>query len=598
MGSAKDSILFLIDCSPEMFRARTTAEGAVEVPWVSAIRCASATMQNKIVSSEDDLVGVLLYNTRADRNVANFAGIYLLQGLDVPDAERIRELERLAKDPAKFFASSIGAAGEPAVLGNVFWACSSIFGPLKRKVSSKRVFLFTNEDRPHEGNVPMQRAAKIRARDLADLGIFIELFSLNKAGQQFDLAAFYQDILPLATDEDDGDGAQSTSPSADSSEKFAELMAKVRRKESRKRALARMPFVLGDSVAFSVRLYSLLMETKRGQYVWMDAKSNKLVKPVTEWIASATGATVAKEEMRFYFDFGGEKAVFSRSELAAVKEMGPPGLSIVCFKPRESLKQYHNLTHSTFVFPDETTTRGSIVAFTALLDSLAELDRVAICRYIARKASPPKLVALLPQREELDEAGVQVKPPGFHMVTLPFADDVRHLAFEGMAVQPPTELVAKAKEIIARLTISSGFDPELFENPLIQRHYACLQALALDQDLAEEDLRDAVAPDVARIEKRAGGLLADFTEMIPAAPVHVGKAAGKRAKEHIDDAGGTPQKRERPVIDIGAIGKDPAKLAKATVPELKAFLESVHIRPGKLKAELLEQVSAHFKSLQ
>jgi len=32
-------------------------------PFVQAIRCASATMKNKIIGSEDDLIGILLYNT-------------------------------------------------------------------------------------------------------------------------------------------------------------------------------------------------------------------------------------------------------------------------------------------------------------------------------------------------------------------------------------------------------------------------------------------------------------------------------------------------------------------------------------------------------
>lgn len=59
-GNARDSILFLIDCSPSMF---VPLQAGQEAPWVSAIKCASATMKNKIISSEDDLVGVLFYNT-------------------------------------------------------------------------------------------------------------------------------------------------------------------------------------------------------------------------------------------------------------------------------------------------------------------------------------------------------------------------------------------------------------------------------------------------------------------------------------------------------------------------------------------------------
>jgi ATP-dependent DNA helicase 2 subunit 1 len=36
-------------------------------------------------------------------------------------------------------------------------------------------------------------------------------------------------------------------------------------------------------------------------------------------------------------------------------------------------------------------------------------------------------VALVAQPEELDEAGLQVKPPGFHVIHLPFLDDFRQL---------------------------------------------------------------------------------------------------------------------------------------------------------------------------
>lgn len=102
--------MFLIDSSPSMFE-----EVAGEIPWASAVRCASRTMKNKIISSEDDLIGVMFYNTAKDRNIANFKGIYQLQKLDIPDAERIRELEDFFKNP-ELFQKAIGSSDEEAVL--------------------------------------------------------------------------------------------------------------------------------------------------------------------------------------------------------------------------------------------------------------------------------------------------------------------------------------------------------------------------------------------------------------------------------------------------------------------------------------------------
>lgn len=555
-------------------------EVAGEIPWASAVRCASRTMKNKIISSEDDLIGVMFYNTAKDRNIANFKGIYQLQKLDIPDAERIRELEDFFKNP-ELFQKAIGSSDEEAVLGNVFWACSSLFGPLKRKPGSKRVFLFTNNDEPHAGNVGMQRAAKIRARDLSDLGIFVELFELSKPGSQFNLACFYTDVLPLPLDEDDE--TVSTAYTAESSAKFAELMVKVRRRESRKRALGKMPMVFGEGMSIAIRVYSLYMEAKKGQYVWMEENTGKLAKPVTEWIESSTGASISRQELGYYYDFGGERAPFSKEELLQVKSLGQPSLTILGFRPRSWLKPFYNLTHSSFIFPDESEVRGSIVAFRALLDGMLELEQLAICTYVPRRTVTPRLVALLPQAEVIDpDTSAQVKPPGMHIIILPFSDELRSLHYEGELETAESELVDKAKEIVSKLTISGGFDPEAFENPVLQRHYASLQALALDQELEEEDLKDSLEPDAARMQKRAGTMIQEFVSMLPVIEQSAtAKPTRKRAAAADAD--------ERPV-DVASISGDANKLSRLTVPVLKEYAQSIGIKPARNKAELILQI--------
>lgn len=474
------------------------------------------------------------------------------------------------------FKKNIGSAKEEAVLGNIFWSCSSTFGPLKRKPGSKRLFLFTNNDEPQRDNVSLQRAAKIRARDLTDLGILIELFEL---GHGFDLSRFYADILPVPVDDEDAE-TFSTSHTASSSEKFSELMAKVRRRESRKRALGKMSFELGEGMSMAIRVYSLYMEAKKGQYVWMDEASGKLAKPLTQWLDSSTGGTVSRQELSFYYDFGGEKAVFTQSELVQVKDLGKPGLKIVGFRPASWLKPYHNVTHSSFIFPDETEVHGSIVAFRALLDGLLETDQIAICSYIARRTVAPRIVALLPQKEAIDpDTGVQTKPNGMHLIFLPFAEELRNPSQEVEFTPAEPELVDKAKEIIGKLTISGGFDPEAFENPVLQRHYAALQALALDQELDEEDTKDSVMPDFNRIQKRAGPLIEEFISMIPALneqPEKAEKAPRKRASA--EDT------------DVASIAHDADKLARLTMPVLKEYAQTIGIKPARLKAELVNQI--------
>ena len=49
----------------------------------------------------------------------------------------------------------------------------------------------------------------------------------------------------------------------------------------------------------------------------------------------------------------------SVEEMRAVKKFDRVGITLMGFKPRSFLKTYHNVKHSTFVFPDEKKVVGS-----------------------------------------------------------------------------------------------------------------------------------------------------------------------------------------------------------------------------------------------
>ena len=59
--------------------------------------------------------------------------------------------------------------------------------------------------------------------------------------------------------------------------------------------------------------------------------------------------------------------------------------------------------------------------FAALLDRCVARKMVPICSFTLRRNSSPSLVALLPQEEILNESNIQIVPPGFHVVYLPYA---------------------------------------------------------------------------------------------------------------------------------------------------------------------------------
>lgn len=57
-------------------------------------------------------------------------------------------------------------------------------------MSRKRIMMFTNEDDPHGNDSAKASRARIKAGDLHDTGIFLDLMHLKKCGG-FDISLFY-----------------------------------------------------------------------------------------------------------------------------------------------------------------------------------------------------------------------------------------------------------------------------------------------------------------------------------------------------------------------------------------------------------------------
>lgn len=93
--------------------------------------------------------------------------------------------------------------------------------------------------------------------------------------------------------------------------------------------------------------------------------------------------------------------------------------AFVLFRSIDTLK------HPYFLYPAEREITGSTATFRALHARMTARDVVGIARLQLRDATEPRIVALFPQLEELDESGKQRVPAGLVAVPLPYADDVR-----------------------------------------------------------------------------------------------------------------------------------------------------------------------------
>ncbi|ORZ22807.1 SPOC like C-terminal domain-containing protein [Lobosporangium transversale] len=596
--SSRDSILFVIDCSPAMLKASEDGE----IPFYTAIKCAMAVQLNKIISSESDLVGVIFYGTEKSKNANNFEHIYVLQDLETPDVSKIQQLEAI-DDKTIDFNQEFGTSNGKYTLGEMFWTATSLFGSSAQRIGSKRLFLFTNEDDPHSGDISLRSASKVRANDLQQFGIKIELFDIDKPGEKFNRKTFYKDILIDVMD-DDEEGTTD-----DVSTKLSELLQRVQRKEVKKRAYFNIPLKLAPGLEIGVKGYNLVLAQGKGAHrnVYTLGEAVREVQTVTTWLCADTAQYLMPTDLKYYWEFGGVKVVFSKDEVAGMKSFGPPGLALIGFKPRSAIRMHLNIAHAMFLYPDEKSYEGSTRAFSSLLKAMAEMDKVAICSFTQRKGYSTRLVALIPQLEVVSENG-QEQPPGFQLIQLPWADDIRPLPIQ-TDYTPPMELIDAAKGIISKLNMKKGFQPDNYENPSLQKHYKVLQATALNQ--LDMDIDDKTLPKTEQMHQRAGEYIRNFKDVAstiepPEPSIDSSLASSKRPSQSQESSASKKSKStqasqaSQPSDNASLLADmrfkyDGGQLNKATVAMLKEFLSSVNLKPnGSKKADLISQVEAYF----
>jgi len=195
----KDAVLFVIEVSPSMLEVRSTAETKKATPdsaTSAALKCAYALMQQRIISHPNDMMGILLFGTeqskfQEDEHGGSFQypNCYLLSDLDVPAATDVKRLRSMVEDEEEA-RKLLTPAEKQVAMANVLFCANQIFTTKAPNFSSRRIFLVTDNDNPHEEK-SLKSSAVVRAKDLYDLGVIIELFPISRSGHEFDRTKFY-----------------------------------------------------------------------------------------------------------------------------------------------------------------------------------------------------------------------------------------------------------------------------------------------------------------------------------------------------------------------------------------------------------------------
>lgn len=576
--SGRDSLIFLVDASRAMFES----QGADELtPFDMSIQCIQSVYTNKIISSDQDLLAVVFFGTKKDKNSVNFKNIYVLQELDTPGAQRVVALDEFKGQQGQTrFQDQIGYGCDYS-LSEVLWVCANLFSDVQVKMSHKRIMLFTNEDDPHGSDSAKASRARTKAGDLRDTGIFLDLMHLRKPGG-FDISLFYRDVISVVEDEDLGVHFEESS-------KLEDLLRKVLAKETRKRALCRLKLKFNKDIALTVGIYNTVQKAVKPSPVRLYRETNEPVKTKTRRFNVNTGSLLLPSDTKRSQTFGKRQIVLEKEETEELKRFDEPGLILMGFKPLVMLKKHHYLRPSLFVYPEESLVNGSTTLFNALLTKCLEKDVVAVCRYTPRQNIPPYFVALIPQEEKLDDQKVQVTPPGFQLVFLPYADDKRKVPFTEKVTANP-EQIDKMKAIVQKLRFKYRSDS--FENPVLQQHFRNLEALALNK-MEPEQAVDLTMPKIEEMDERLGSLVDEFKELVYP-PDYDSKGKAPREKQGSEDSGSKRPKVEFSEEELKAhVNK--GTLGKLTVPMLKEACRVLGLKGGMKKQELLDMLTKHFQ---
>ena len=627
----KDIIIFLIDCNLSMHQEqKENSSQKITTPISTILKVMENFLKTKIISNQNDLFGIVLFNTTKSNNEMNFDGVNTLFKVEAPNAFNIKRIKIMSLncDPEinkMNYKKELNEIFSPieeisnSNLNNALWIVHSLLKNYDKKIYKRRIFLFTDNDDPIS-NIQEKNICIQRAKDMNDSDITIELFPMNFDNKRFNLSNFYAQIIPYNSDEDGGnDNLLSIEQCTD---RLRELTKRIRQKEIKKRTLGKCPFFLTNNTKIYMNVYSTVKRSNKGKIYTVDGKTNKLLKGLNSIQCKDTGTELYPEQVGTYQLYGNKKILFSKEEMGKIKFIEEPGMKLMGFKSIESIKPYYNVHESYFIYPNELFSNGSGTLVDAMIKQMLNKNKCAIVKFVSREGSVVKICALMPQAEKYDEDYFQT-PPGFNMIILPWADDIRSNS-EIMAKYPKElpkvneEQSELAKKIIKKMNIS--FDCRAFENIELQKFYSTLQALALEENNIEQ-VDDTMQPHTEGLEKvlkgldenfrktifgENGGLPKDLMEKYQGRKRQRSKSVdsessgslnkkkrNKKSKENIDNEENDDEEERGNYFSDDVIRKmwKNQKLKKMNVPELKGICRIRNIvTKGLKKEQILEKI--------
>ncbi|KRY21969.1 CLIP-associating protein 1-B [Trichinella patagoniensis] len=487
--AGRKCIIFLVDCDSAMFTEATCTAFQESITAIRDIYCHNS------VTGERDYLATVLYNTKKAENSHRFNGISVLHNLSLPSVEKVKQLERLCNGPPfNYFDENYGTG--QSNIDEVFWLSAMMYNECKVQNQRRTIFLFTNNDSPHHGDVELRKRGRKKIKDLKEKNVTVEVVAVGTTN--FVLDNFYK--VALADEHACHDDNLTLANRAD--DLFSRLFLHISNFEKNHE--------INDQLLIFCR-YNNISTANLPPSVMLDGRTNGEVKLISNLFDPETGEKLHRFNLVKYQEYGRRRIAVTEKELEEMSSFTSPGLVLLGFQPLNRLKVYHHLRPAFFISPNENIIKGSAVLLNALMRKCSDKEMTMICRLTARKNTSPRLVALVAEIEESEEAAQSTKCRRFHGIYLPYEDDLRDLQAviaSAPKIQVDNQLVDLWKKVIKRMQIQ--YTVGTIQNPVLQKHYRTLEAVVLDREKIGHFVDQTM--NLKWIDNEAGMLLEQIKE--------------------------------------------------------------------------------------
>ncbi|AJS86157.1 BTE_collapsed_G0043910.mRNA.1.CDS.1 [Saccharomyces cerevisiae] len=482
-----EGILFCIELSETMFKESSDLE--YKSPLLEILESLDELMSQLVITRPGTAIGCYFYY--CNREDAK-EGIYELFPLRDINATFMKKLNDLLEDLSSgrislydYFMFQQTGSEKQVRLSVLFTFMLDTFLeeiPGQKQLSNKRVFLFTDIDKPQEAQDIDERARLRRLTiDLFDNKVNFATFFIGYADKPFD-NEFYSDILQLGshTNENTGLDSEFDGPSTKPIDaKY--IKSRILRKKEVKRIMFQCPLILDEKTNFivGVKGYTMYTHEKAGVryklvYEHEDIRQEAYSK--RKFLNPITGEDVTGKTVKVY-PYGDLDINLSDSQDQIVMEaytQKDAFLKIIGFRSSsKSIHYFNNIDKSSFIVPDEAKYEGSIRTLASLLKILRKKDKIAILWGKLKSNSHPSLYTLSP-------SSVKDYNEGFYLYRVPFLDEIRKfpslLSYDdGSEHKLDYDNMKKVTQsIMGYFNLRDGYNPSDFKNPLLQKHYKVL----------------------------------------------------------------------------------------------------------------------------